>query len=47
VRQIVEPHLPVVAVLGYNEVVSGIDVESVALVMPPADERVADPRAAA
>ncbi len=47
VRQIVEPHLPVVAVLGYNEVVSGIDVESVALVMPPADERVADPRVAA
>ncbi len=47
VRQIVEPHLPAVAVLGYNEVVSGIDVESVALVMPPVDERAVDPRVAA
>ncbi|MBL9000336.1 MAG: flagellar biosynthesis protein FlhA [Phycisphaerae bacterium] len=35
VRQIVEPHLPAVAVLGYNEVVSGVEVESLALVMPP------------
>jgi flagellar biosynthesis protein FlhA len=40
VRQIVEPHLATVAVLGYNEVVSGIDVESLGLVMPP-EERVA------
>lgn len=35
VRQIVEPSLPGVAVLGYNEIVTGVDVESVALVMPP------------
>ncbi len=35
VRQIVEPHVPNLAVLGYNEVVTGVDVESVALVMPP------------
>jgi flagellar biosynthesis protein FlhA len=35
VRQIVEPHLPSVAVLGYNEVIAGVDVESMALVMPP------------
>ena len=47
VRQIVEPHLPAVAVLGYNEVVAGIDVESLALVMPPSEERAADPRVAA
>ncbi|MEI7657804.1 MAG: flagellar biosynthesis protein FlhA [Phycisphaerae bacterium] len=47
VRQIVEPHLPAVAVLGYNEVVSGIDVESVGLVMPPVDERAGETRAAA
>lgn len=32
--QILEPHVPGVAVLGYNEVVSGIDVESVGLVGP-------------
>ena len=38
VRQLVEPHLPGVVVLGYNEIVSGVDVESMALVMPPADE---------
>jgi len=35
VRQIVEPHLPGITVLGYNEVVQGVDVESLALVMPP------------
>jgi len=35
VRQILEPHVPGVAVLGYNEVASGIEVESLALVMPP------------
>ncbi|MBS0196860.1 MAG: flagellar biosynthesis protein FlhA [Planctomycetes bacterium] len=35
VRQIVEPHLPSLAVLGYNEIVAGVDVESMALVMPP------------
>ncbi|MFO0856007.1 MAG: flagellar biosynthesis protein FlhA [Phycisphaerales bacterium] len=39
VRQIIEPHLPGVMVLGYNEVVQGVDVESTALVMPPAGEK--------
>ena len=32
VRQIVEPHLPTVAVLGYNEVPPGVEVESLGLV---------------
>jgi flagellar biosynthesis protein FlhA len=35
VRQIVLPRVPNVAVLGYNEIVDGIEVESMALVMPP------------
>lgn len=35
VRQLVEPRLPNAAVLGYNEVVPGVEVESVALVSPP------------
>ena len=35
VRQIVEPHLPAVAVLGYNEVASGVEVESLGLVSVP------------
>ncbi|MEQ9616902.1 MAG: flagellar biosynthesis protein FlhA [Phycisphaerales bacterium] len=35
VRQILEPHMPSAAVLGYNEVVSGVDVESLALVEIP------------
>ena len=35
VRQILEPQMPLVAVLGYNEIVAGIDVESLALVGPP------------
>ncbi|MFK7758805.1 MAG: flagellar biosynthesis protein FlhA [Phycisphaerales bacterium] len=39
VWQILEPHVPGVAVLGYNEVVSGIDVESVGLVGPMGDKR--------
>jgi len=34
VWQILEPHVPAVAVLGYNEIVSGINVESVALITP-------------
>lgn len=34
VRQIVEPHVPGLAVLGYNEVAGNIDVESLALVGP-------------
>ncbi len=32
VRQLIEPHVPTVGVLGYNEVVPGVEVESVALV---------------
>jgi flagellar biosynthesis protein FlhA len=36
IRQLVEPHVPSVVVLGYNEVVSGVEVESVALIAPPA-----------
>ncbi|GIK19817.1 MAG: flagellar biosynthesis protein FlhA [Leptolyngbya sp. PLA2] len=35
VRQIVEPHLPSVVVLGYNEVASPFEVESLSLVTPP------------
>ncbi len=35
VRQIVEPHLPSVVVLGYNEVASPFEVESLALVTTP------------
>ena len=35
VRQILEPHIPTVGVLGYNEVVAGVEIESVALVSPP------------
>jgi flagellar biosynthesis protein FlhA len=34
VRQIIEPHVPGVAVLGYNEIAGGIEVESLALVTP-------------
>ena len=36
VRQIIESHSPSAAVLGYNEVVPGVDVESMALIQPPA-----------
>lgn len=32
VRQILEPHLPNAAVLGYNEIVAGVEVESMGLV---------------
>jgi hypothetical protein len=32
VRQLVEPHLPNIAVLGYNEVSKGVEVESMGLV---------------
>jgi flagellar biosynthesis protein FlhA len=35
VRQIIEGAMPTAAVLGYNEIVNGVDVESLALVMPP------------
>lgn len=34
VWQVIEPHVPAVAVLGYNEIVPGINVESVALISP-------------
>ncbi len=35
VRQILDPHIAGVAVLGYNELIPSIEVESLALVMPP------------
>jgi flagellar biosynthesis protein FlhA len=35
VRQLLEPQLPTVAVLGYNEAVAGVEIESMALVGPP------------
>ena len=35
VRQVLEPHIPGVAVLGYNEIIPSLEVESLALVMPP------------
>jgi flagellar biosynthesis protein FlhA len=42
VRQLLAPHLPGVAVLGYNEVVAGVEVESMSLVgAPSAQEAVA------
>jgi flagellar biosynthesis protein FlhA len=36
VRQLLEPHLPNAAVLGYNEAVAGVEIESMGLVMPVA-----------
>ncbi|MCE7974876.1 MAG: flagellar biosynthesis protein FlhA [Leptolyngbya sp. PLA1] len=41
VRQIIEPHVPGVAVLGYNEVAAGVEVESAALIGAPAEAPVA------
>ena len=38
VWQIIEPHVPAVAVLGYNEIVPGINVESIALITPVGNE---------
>jgi flagellar biosynthesis protein FlhA len=35
VRNLMEPHLPHIAVLGYNEIIPGVEVESLALIMPP------------
>lgn len=35
VRQLADPHIPGIAVLGYNEIVNDVEVESLALVMPP------------
>ena len=40
VRQILDQRVPGAAVLGYNEIVPGIDVESLALVLPPQAEEV-------
>ncbi|TVQ62791.1 MAG: flagellar biosynthesis protein FlhA [Phycisphaerales bacterium] len=37
VRQIMEPHLPNIIVLGYNEIVSEVEVESMGLVTPPTE----------
>ncbi len=37
VRQILEPRLPLAAVLGYNEIAAGVEVESVGLVTVEAD----------
>jgi flagellar biosynthesis protein FlhA len=37
-RQVVDPHIPGVVVLGYNEIVKGLDVESVGLVQLPEQE---------
>ncbi len=41
VRQIVEPHLPGVVVLGYNEIVPEVEVESLGLVTLPQEAQVA------
>jgi len=38
VRQILEPYIPGVSVLGYNEIVSGVDVESLGLVTLPDEQ---------
>ncbi|MFO0830002.1 MAG: flagellar biosynthesis protein FlhA [Phycisphaerales bacterium] len=35
VRQLLEPHIPGVVVLGYNEIAKGVDVESVGLIQVP------------
>lgn len=47
VRQLLEPHLPTAAVLGYNEAVAGVEIESVALVNPPVSAGPQAPVAAA
>ncbi|MFM9958295.1 MAG: flagellar biosynthesis protein FlhA [Phycisphaerales bacterium] len=41
VRQIVEPHLPGVVILGYNEIVPEVEVESLGLVTLPQEVQVA------
>ncbi|MEX0744019.1 MAG: flagellar biosynthesis protein FlhA [Phycisphaeraceae bacterium] len=38
VRRLIEPHLPTAAVLGYNEVSKGVEVESLGLVQLPAQQ---------
>ena len=40
-RRIIEPHLPQAAVLGYNEVPQGLEVESLALVQSPEGKQAA------
>jgi flagellar biosynthesis protein FlhA len=37
VRQIIEPHVPSAAILGYNEIIPEVDVESMSLVSPPVE----------
>lgn len=46
VRQILEPHLPSAAVLGYNEIPPGVEVESMGLVSPEQAGRAHEPAAA-
>lgn len=41
VRQLLEPVLPSAVVLGYNEIIPGVEVESVALVSAPAEREAA------
>jgi flagellar biosynthesis protein FlhA len=41
VRQVLEPHIPAIAVLSYNEIVPSIEVESLALVGAPEPKEVA------
>ncbi|MDZ4829275.1 MAG: flagellar biosynthesis protein FlhA [Phycisphaerae bacterium] len=47
VRQLLEPHVPGVVVLGYNEIAKGVDVESVGLIQLPLAERVGERAVAA
>lgn len=44
-RRIIEPHLPQAAVLGYNEVPQGLEVESLALVQTPETNQATVPAA--
>ena len=39
VRRLLEPHLANVAVLGYNEISKGVEVESIALVQIDAEQQ--------
>ncbi len=43
VRRLIEPHMPNVAVLGYNEISKGVEVESLALVQLDPPSRQAQP----
>ncbi len=42
VRQLIEPQFPSVGVLGYNEIVAGVEVESIALISPPGQVPIAN-----